>query len=199
MPKLPWFKFFAADWLSDEKVTTMTMAERGQYITLLCYHWIHGSLPFDGKDLAKLIRCQVSSKVRGCFEFDGGGRLLNKKLSTIATQADKTSERRSNAGKHGASARWNNGNAMANIMAKNAESESESESESETTMIRSDQSSSVVNSLDLAVSGSAPTCEKSPQGELFSKPTEKAADKKKKEPKAKNPLSFSLEAAMQTL
>jgi len=53
--KLPWFKFFATDWISDPYVRLMTSRQRGWYIDLLCWAWQEGGfLP----DQAEII-CQV--------------------------------------------------------------------------------------------------------------------------------------------
>lgn len=43
--KLPWFKFYASDWISDGHVRTMTSRQKGWYIDLLCYAWQEGGLP----------------------------------------------------------------------------------------------------------------------------------------------------------
>jgi hypothetical protein len=43
--KLPWFKFFATDWISDPQVSSMSARQVGWYIRLLAYCWQEGGLP----------------------------------------------------------------------------------------------------------------------------------------------------------
>ena len=81
--KAPAFQFYASDFLSDINVTTMTMAQRGMYITLLAFEWIEGSLP---TDLLKLrILCGNHPDfdndwqiVMNCF-IEKDGRLYNNR------------------------------------------------------------------------------------------------------------------------
>ena len=37
--KLPWFPFYATDWLSDPTVRTMSSRQKGWYMDLLCFAW----------------------------------------------------------------------------------------------------------------------------------------------------------------
>ena len=43
--KLPWFKFYPFDWVSDSTVQTMTLIERGFYMEILCRVWIENGIP----------------------------------------------------------------------------------------------------------------------------------------------------------
>ena len=54
--KLPWFKFYPADFLTDEKVMTMTYEEIGIYLTLLCYQWMQGSIPADSSQAQAMLK-----------------------------------------------------------------------------------------------------------------------------------------------
>ena len=54
MSKAPAFQFYAGDFLSDLKVASMNMEERGIYITLLAYSWLENGLPADPEKLARL-------------------------------------------------------------------------------------------------------------------------------------------------
>lgn len=45
--KLPWFKFYALDWLTDPRVQALTNEQRGIFHWLLCRQWIDGDLPSD--------------------------------------------------------------------------------------------------------------------------------------------------------
>lgn len=41
----PFFPFYAADWLSAERVASMTLSAQGAYVRALCMQWRDGSLP----------------------------------------------------------------------------------------------------------------------------------------------------------
>jgi len=66
--KLPWFKFFATDWLSDPDVRVMSSRQRGWYIDLLCLAW--QECGFHAYH-AKLI-CQVSRDFEYVTGFSDG-------------------------------------------------------------------------------------------------------------------------------
>lgn len=55
MEQPPAFQFYPKDWLTDPEVVTMSMSERGVYITLLCYAWLNDGLPNDNNYLGTLI------------------------------------------------------------------------------------------------------------------------------------------------
>jgi len=128
--KAPAFQFYASDFLSDLNVTTMTMAQRGMYITLLAYEWIEGSLP---SDLLKIrILCgnhpdfdsdwQV---VMNCF-IERDGRLYNNRLETERGNMIAYRERMSANGKKGAKTRWqSHSKAIAKPFNKEVEEEGE--------------------------------------------------------------------------
>lgn len=83
----PAFQFYPDDWLSCEKVSTMTPACEGAYIRLLSYAWRSEDcgLPSDNGKLAILSRmgeawqCDGIAMVLPCF-FEKEGRLYNKRL-----------------------------------------------------------------------------------------------------------------------
>ena len=52
--KLPWFKFFATDWISDPAVRTMSSRQKGWYIDLLAYAWQEDGLPNNTEALQAL-------------------------------------------------------------------------------------------------------------------------------------------------
>jgi len=55
--KLPWFKFFATDWLSDPYVRLMTSRQRGWYIDLLCWAWQEGGFfPNQAEVICQVLR-----------------------------------------------------------------------------------------------------------------------------------------------
>jgi uncharacterized protein YdaU (DUF1376 family) len=53
--RLPFFQFWAGDWLSSQDITVMTLAQEGAYIRLLCYAWqsLDCSIPADRKVLSR--------------------------------------------------------------------------------------------------------------------------------------------------
>lgn len=90
MERSPAFQFYPNDWLSSTVIATMTPAEEGAYIRLMCYAWNdeHCSIPDDDEVLAKLSRLGEgwfkggSQMVRRCFvpDVNNPGRLVNKRL-----------------------------------------------------------------------------------------------------------------------
>ena len=85
MSQPPAFQFYAADFLSDANVASMTYEERGVYITLLCYCWNEGSIPCRIADLRRLLRIDarrfaaVWPAVQRCFS-ESNGRLTQIRL-----------------------------------------------------------------------------------------------------------------------
>lgn len=81
----PSFQFFPKDFLADENVALMTMAERGVYITLLCFCWTEGSVPSSIQSIARL--CSMSSgsikkmwpTIQRCF-VETDNRFRHKRL-----------------------------------------------------------------------------------------------------------------------
>ena len=49
------FQFYPKDWLSDADVVCMTFAQKGAYITLLCYCRMEGQLPNNDDYIRKLL------------------------------------------------------------------------------------------------------------------------------------------------
>jgi uncharacterized protein YdaU (DUF1376 family) len=83
------FLLHADHWLSSEKTRTMTLAQRGAYIDLLCIQWQSGSIPKDQKALAGLLGVSPKEFARvwrkpltDCFVADpeNGQRLVNLRL-----------------------------------------------------------------------------------------------------------------------
>lgn len=84
--KAPAFQFYAADWLADEDVRAMSLAERGAYIDLLAFCWREGSIPDDIDRCARLLGCAskemraVWATVRERFAEGDAGRLVSKRM-----------------------------------------------------------------------------------------------------------------------
>ena len=121
---MPFFPFYARDWLSSSSVAVMTRAERGAYIDLLARMWEHSegrdecSLPADDAYLARLM--QASPKewraIRAAL-IDGpgsvfhvqGDRLTNPRMTKEWGKAITNAATRSAVGKKAAGARWHAG------------------------------------------------------------------------------------------
>lgn len=81
----PSFQFFPKDFLADENVALMTVAERGVYITLLCFCWTEGSVPASAQAIGRLCSMSASAvqkiwpTIQRCF-VENEGRLRHKRL-----------------------------------------------------------------------------------------------------------------------
>lgn len=91
----PAFSFYAKDFMLG--TVTMSLAERGAYITLLAYQWDHGSVPLDPAALARICGCSAGQfqavwrVVASKFKVGAGGLLRNVRLEVERT---KQAERR---------------------------------------------------------------------------------------------------------
>ena len=111
MEKSPAFQFYPNNWLGSSKVGTMTPAEEGAYIRLLCYAWneADGGLPDDDATLARLSRLgkhwkRSSQKILSCFTKENG-RLFNSRLSMERNKQIEFRAKASLAGKKSAMVR----------------------------------------------------------------------------------------------
>jgi uncharacterized protein YdaU (DUF1376 family) len=116
MAKPPAFQFYPRDFVSDINVATMTLEERGMYITLLSYCWMENGIEYDPERLARL--CLVSEEgftrlwersVRKCFRLRDG-RWHNPRLSAERDKQIAYLEKQKVAGRNGSRTRWQNDN-----------------------------------------------------------------------------------------
>ena len=149
--KSPAFQFYAADFLADENVQAMSLAERGAYITLMAFCWREGSIPADSNRMARLCGCHADEMaelwqaIAVCFEPSAEpDRLIHPRLELEREKQAKHRKKRSEAGAAGAKSRWggsDDGNRIADAsqtdsnaidlpMAKNGSSSSFSSSSS---------------------------------------------------------------------
>jgi len=128
--KRPAFQFYPKDWLSDEHVMLMTLEERGAYIQLLCICWLEGSVPGDLTRMARLCQtddnrmAELWQSLEPCFRQQGD-RWVHPRLDLERKKQDEHRKAKSEAGKKGAKARWDNdenGSATDVPMAKNSSS-----------------------------------------------------------------------------
>lgn len=136
----PWFPFYAADWLCDLDVMSMTLAERGAYMHLLTIQWREGFIPNSEATVYRLLGLCFGSRLidpdnQGLFELtnvlnmfevdpENPDKLKNKRLEIIRSEADTISEQRAIAGKKGG--KQKRSKSEANIEAKSSYSQSQS-------------------------------------------------------------------------
>jgi uncharacterized protein YdaU (DUF1376 family) len=132
--RLPWFPFYVDDFLLDERVRAMSLAEVGAYVKLLCWQWREGSIPAEIHLLkpglspasGELPEANLVAILRACFGFDGIDaadapfRLTNNRLSEIAKEQRVRSASLARAGRKG-------GLSQARARLKQSETEKEKE------------------------------------------------------------------------
>lgn len=117
--KPPAFQFYAGDFLSDLRVSLMSMEERGVYITLLAYAWLEDGLPNKPKLLKGLCGNpknwdSIWGNVSECFTVIEGDSINNRRLVKERDKLLSYKKLMSTAGKKGAKSRWgSNGKAIA--------------------------------------------------------------------------------------
>jgi len=113
MSSLPYLKFYAADWLADPKVRTLTLEERGFYLDLLLIMWVQKPGYKTARNLSVFARNfgisrakveRILSKIQAKL---GQSLLVSEdwiespRLRKEAGRAQDISEKRSEAGKQG--------------------------------------------------------------------------------------------------
>jgi len=64
-----WFKFYAARWWSSKDVISMSLAERGVYITLITAYYIFPEISGDLQALTKLLQIDRRTLVKWLHKF----------------------------------------------------------------------------------------------------------------------------------
>ncbi len=89
----PAFQFYASDWAHS--VSSMTLEERGAYITLLAWSWEHGPVPNDMKRIAAILGTHVGHARRVFREVEKRwhisaehGQYVNNRLERIRTERE---------------------------------------------------------------------------------------------------------------
>lgn len=119
--RLPWFPVYAAEMLADGRFQTWALEERGAWVTLLCYCWNDGSIPSSISTLARLLHVdtgemsRIWSAISDRFAPIPGdpSRLTSPRLEAERDKAGQIAAKRADAGRKGATARWDKGNATA--------------------------------------------------------------------------------------
>ncbi len=113
MKNPPAFQFYPNDFIAERKVASMTLEERGMYITLLCYCWQDGELPDDMGELADL--CGTTEKkfsvawerrISRCFEKTQSGSWVNPRMRKEMEKQEEYRQKQAEYGKKGAKRRW---------------------------------------------------------------------------------------------
>jgi uncharacterized protein YdaU (DUF1376 family) len=110
-PSYPWYP---RDFAMDEPVQMMTLEEEGAYRRLLDHQWLHGSIPADVAQLARICKNVPPAKMRKLwgaiaplFVADADGlRYRNRKLERVRQEREEYRQRQSEAGRRGARQRW---------------------------------------------------------------------------------------------
>jgi uncharacterized protein YdaU (DUF1376 family) len=108
----PAFQFYPNDFISDRNVVLMSMAERGVYITLLCYAW-QEPLPNDTDRLSRLcgmplpVFRKLWPAVRICF-LEQGEHLIQPRLERERQKQADYRRRQSDRGRASGEARRRN-------------------------------------------------------------------------------------------
>ena len=110
--RLPYFPFFARDFLASSKVMAMSAEEVGCYTLLLCTAWGQepvGTLPADDAVLARWCRVSIETwatirgRVLAPFTLGEDGRWHQPRMEAEAVTARAKYERRANVGREGGS------------------------------------------------------------------------------------------------
>ena len=105
----PAFQFYATDTLANINFRSMSLAERGCYMTLLCECWVNDSLPADEVKLAKILGLGISDINKSLTEsvlifFEiSNGKITSPDLLTYRAKLDETRRKQSIGGKKGQS------------------------------------------------------------------------------------------------
>ena len=111
MDKAPAFQFYPKDWLTDPDVVCMSMAQKGAYITLICYCWLEHKLHKNDDHIRNLLGNARNWKtlwngIKHKFEIQGD-YLVHPRLKEERIKQEEYRKKKSNAGIEGMKKRWN--------------------------------------------------------------------------------------------
>ena len=108
--KPPAFQFYPKDWLSDVDVVCMSMAQKGAYITLICYCWLEHKLYNNDNYIRNLLGNARNWKIlwNGIkHKFEAQGEyLVHPRLEKERMKQEEHRRKKSDAGKKGMKKRW---------------------------------------------------------------------------------------------
>ncbi len=136
--RLPWFPFYPADWLADERVQLMTCEQRGAYWQLLAYQGREGTVPAELDQLCALTggspECVQALLAQGLFPEVGRAgrkRRRNPRLARVLREQEKRAGEASARAKNAATARWRKDKRDAPSMPEAAPAQSHSDADSD--------------------------------------------------------------------
>jgi uncharacterized phage protein (TIGR02220 family) len=110
MNGLPYFPFYPADYLSDERVIGLSIVGEGCYIRMLCFQWREGSIPADRSAIVMLCKGYDGpgiDEAMSLFIIDARtGRLFQKRLRAEMEKLSKQYKLKKIGGIEGAKRRW---------------------------------------------------------------------------------------------
>lgn len=108
--KLPWFQFWAEEWLLDREVVRLPVADQGVLVHLFCVSWVHGGITED--DLAPIAAAlrvdkeQIRSILDQFYDSQDGTWTHHRQTAAMAEQ-ERLRQQRSNAGRTSAQRKAN--------------------------------------------------------------------------------------------
>lgn len=115
MTAIPWFKFYAADYLTDPGVDNLCLEAQGILVRMWSVAWLEGSLPSDVDEIARKckVRCKTmhmhADKLLKFFVRQEDGAYVSERMRDERERSGLTSERR----KAAANKRWSKPDAIA--------------------------------------------------------------------------------------
>lgn len=108
----PAFQLYASDTMADKRYRSMSLEERGLYLSILCECWVNRSIPADPSSIGKwlgfpkeVIEAALTRNVLSFFVKDGD-ELKSAELERYRTKLEEAREKMSKGGKKGAEKRW---------------------------------------------------------------------------------------------
>lgn len=108
---LPYFKFYPAETIADERFAGWTLEERGAWLTLLLHAWVNGSIPSDEDSLSRLLHIDATA-MRSLWRaigdrFGATKNMPKNRVSSLRLELERSEAiARARAGKTGAKHRW---------------------------------------------------------------------------------------------
>lgn len=108
--KSPAFQFYPADWLGSQRVQLLSLEEEGAYLRLLCYCWLHGSIPSDESLAVKLLgkgglNVDITTVLAMFQPASNPGRLMHERLEAERRKQSDWREKSSIGGRKSAEKR----------------------------------------------------------------------------------------------
>jgi uncharacterized protein YdaU (DUF1376 family) len=110
--KSPAYQWYPKDWDTDEAVKLMTYEEEGIYRRLLDHQALHGGIPVDVRQVARLVpKVSVARFLRLWPALEAkfpiqGERRINQKLQKVKAESQAYRATKSASGKKGAASTW---------------------------------------------------------------------------------------------